>query len=182
MRQILWASLGFLALIGVGLADAPRHRFLTADSSKGRIAIINEAGQTEWEMSIGPLHDLHRLDNGHILLQTDWTHVVEVDPETGMTVWEYDAAKSPGNQDRKVEVHAFQRLKNGHTMIAESGASRIIEVDRSGKIVHEMPLQIAEPHPHRDTRLVRQLDNGNYLVCQESDGLVREYARDGKIV
>jgi hypothetical protein len=34
----------------------------------------------------------------------------------------------------------------------------------------------------RDTRLVRKLDNGHYLVCHEGDGAVREYDRTGKVV
>ena len=38
------------------------------------------------------------------------------------------------------------------------------------------------PNAHSDTRLVRKLENGNYLVCQESDGFVREYDGDGKVV
>ncbi len=83
---------------------------------------------------------------------------------------------------RPVEVHAFQRLANGATMIAESGPARIIEVDRDGVLLHEVALQVAEPHPHRDTRLVRKLDNGNYLVCHEGDGIVREYDGEGNIV
>ena len=39
-----------------------------------------------------------------------------------------------------------------------------------------------KPHPHHDTRLVRKLDNGNYLVCHENDGAVREYDSQGQIV
>jgi hypothetical protein len=67
-------------------------------------------------------------------------------------------------------------------MLAESGPARIIEVDGLGKIVHHMPLLVAKPHPHHDTRLVRKLENGHYLVCHEADGLVREYAPNGKMV
>ena len=74
-------------LSGALSAAEPRHRLLIADSSRERIAIIDEAGKTEWEMKIGPLHDLHLLDNGHVLLQTNWTTIVEVDPKTGQRVW-----------------------------------------------------------------------------------------------
>jgi hypothetical protein len=45
-----------------------------------------------------------------------------------------------------------------------------------------MPLAVSQSHPHRDTRLVRKLTSGNYLVCHEGDGLVREYAPDGTTV
>ena len=163
-------------------AEKETRKFLTADSSKGRIAIIDEDGKTAWEHKIGPLHDLHVLENGHLLFQTNWTHIVELDPKTNKVVWEYEAKHSPGNKDRKVEVHAFQRLKNGHTMIVESGSTRILEVDADGEIVKEVPLKVTNPHPHKDTRLVRKLENGHYLVCHESDGLVREYGPDGQTV
>jgi hypothetical protein len=60
-------------------------------------------------------------------------------------------------------------------MIAESGPARIIEVNRTGTLLKTVPLKVDQPHPHRDTRLARKLDSGNYLVCHEGDGVVREY-------
>jgi len=109
--------------------------------------------------------------------------VAEIDPKSKSVVWSYDAATQQGNQGKKVEIHAFQPLENGNLMIAESGPGRLIEVNRSGKLVKEMPLQIKHPHPHTDTRLVRKLKTGNYLVCHEGDGAVREYnGSTGKVV
>lgn len=184
MKRFLTAAL--LCLLGVTILSGKSHcleattesakrRFLTADSSKKRIAIVAEDGELEWEQEIGPLHDLHVLPSGNILFQRNWTHVVEVNPKTDEVVWQYNSADSPDNKDRKIEVHAFQRLANGRTMIVESGSTRILEVDQQGKTVLEMPLQVSKPHPHRDTRLVRKLSSGNYLVCHEGDGRVREY-------
>lgn len=163
-------------------AEEIAHRFLAADSSKKTIAIIREDGTTEWEMKIGPLHDLHQLENGHLLLQTSWTRIVEVDPKSDKVVWEYDAGTQNGNRDRKIEVHAFQRLSDQRTMIAESGSSRLLEVEAGGQIARNVPLQVKSPHPHRDTRLVRRIENGNYLVCHEGDGIVKEYRPDGQVV
>lgn len=161
------------------MAGELNHSILTADSSQKRIAIIGEEGTTQWEYQIGPLHDLHRLPSGHILFQTSWTRIVEVDPKTNQIVWSYDSAKQNSTGPQRVEVHAFQRLADGLTMIAESGRSRIIEVDRDGTIVRQIKLKVSKPHPHRDTRLVRKLPSGNYLVCHEGDGVVREYREDG---
>ncbi len=67
-------------------------------------------------------------------------------------------------------------------MVAESGNARIVEVNRAGKIVHEIALTVEKPNPHRDTRMARKLANGNYLVCHEVDGKVREYDPNGKVV
>ena len=138
-------------------------------------AILAADGSIEWEAKIGSLHDLHLLPDGHVLFETSYQKLVEMDPKTNKVVWQYDASKANGNAGKPVEVHAFQRLADGVTMIAESGPSRILEVDKDGKILRETKLKIAHSGAHRDTRLVRKLDTGTYLVCQEADGIVREY-------
>lgn len=178
----LTALFGLVAITPQQQVDAATRKFIAADSSKRRIAIIHEDGSTAWEHPIGPLHDLHVLANGNVLFQDSWTHVVELEPNNKKIVWQYDAKQSPGNENLKIEIHAFQRLTDGNTMIAESGRGRIVEVDSMGQIVKEVRLHIDNPHPHRDTRLARKLDNGHYLVCHEGDGAVREYDASGKVV
>ena len=179
MRQLTTVVLLCVATSS-SLADA-RRSVIVADSSKRTIGRINADGKLVWARTIGPLHDFQLLKNGHILLQDSWTHLIEVD-RRNKVVWEYDARKSNGNQGRRVEVHAFQRLANGNTMIAESGPARIIEVDRRGRLKKAFRLKVEKPHHHRDTRLARKLGNGHYLVCHEGDGVVREYDSDGKVV
>jgi hypothetical protein len=168
-----------LATTVAGADDKVAHRVLGAD--KGKVAIVGHDGQVEWEAPCRfGAHDLHRLPNGNILTQTSATTTVEIAPDKS-TAWSYESKPKPGYTGR-VEVHAFQRLDDGSTMIAESGNQRIIEVDRGGKILKEIPLTIEHPDPHRDTRLARKLPNGHYLVCHEGDGAVREYDSAGKVV
>ena len=155
------------------------RRVLAGDDSTHRLAIVGADGKLEWEINVGAIHDAHILPNGNILLQQGWTKVQEVTPDKHV-VWEYDAAKA--NAGQRVEVHAFQRLDNGLTMIAESGPSRIIEVDKDGAVKHAVKLKVEHPSAHSDTRLVRKLATGNYLVAHESDGFVREYDAAGKVV
>jgi outer membrane protein assembly factor BamB len=168
-------------LSGHAEQTGPARRVLAADDSARRLAIVAPDGSLEWEMKVGAIHDASLLPNGNILFQQGWTKIIEVTPDK-KTVWEYDAAKSNGNEGKRVEVHAFQRLDDGLTMIAESGVARIIEVDKAGKIHHEVKLKVNNPNPHSDTRLVRKIANGHYLVAHESDGFVREYDATGKIV
>jgi outer membrane protein assembly factor BamB len=163
-------------------ASGISHRLLVSDDTKHRIAIVDKTGRIEWEYRIGTLHDLHYLPGGTILFHRDIRTIVEVDPKTNQVVWQYDASKANGNEGKKVEVHAFQRLADGNTMIAESGVGRIIEVDRSGKLVKEIKLKRNHPSTHSDTRLVRKLENGRYLVSHEADGAVREYDGEGRVV
>lgn len=159
----------------------PARRVLAADDSTRRLAIVAPDGSLEWEIKVGAIHDAWVQPNGNILFQQGWTRILEVTPDK-RTVWEYDASKRNGNEGRRVEVHAFQRLDDGLTMIAESGPARIIEVDRDGKLQREIPLKVNRPNPHSDTRLARKLANGNYLVAHENDGAVREYDGKGTVV
>ncbi|NQZ59971.1 MAG: PQQ-binding-like beta-propeller repeat protein, partial [Lentisphaeraceae bacterium] len=158
---------------------APGHRVLATD--KGMIAIVDKAGKIEWRHKARSVHDLKQLANGNILFQINRTTVVEVDPKTNKKVFEYNSAVMNGNKGKKVEVHSFSRLKNGHTLIAESGACRLIEIDNSGKIHNLIKLKVKNPHPHRDTRLVTVTADGNYLVAHEGDGKVKEYNQDGEV-
>jgi outer membrane protein assembly factor BamB len=181
--------LGYIAAVLVCLPHPartaePGRRLLAADYQARRIAIVAADGQLEWQHAIGPLHDLHYLANGNVLFQTSYTKLLEVNPRTGRTVWQYDAARANGNGNdgKKVEVHAFQRLAGDVTMIVESGTARILEVDQQGKVLREIKLTVDQPSTHSDTRLARKLDNGHYLVCHERDGAVREYDADGKVV
>ncbi|MEZ6041550.1 MAG: PQQ-binding-like beta-propeller repeat protein [Planctomycetaceae bacterium] len=183
-RHLRMIALSLLSTVGCSihcLADETRS-FVAADSSRKRIAIVDESGQTKWEHKIGPLHDLHVLPNGNVLFQDSWTHVLEVNPATDEIIWDYEARKAPGNEGKRIEIHAFQRLDNGNTMVVESGTSRILELDSQNKVLVEIPLKVSKPDAHRDTRLVRKLTNGNYLVCHEGDGLVREYNSQGQTV
>ena len=162
-------------------ADPVTHRILAADRGTGKMLIVGPDGKTEWEFGIKhDLHDLHMLANGNILTHTSHTTVVEISP-TKEIVWKYEAKPKAGYTGR-IEVHSLQRLANGDTMVAESGNSRIVEVNKSGNIVKEIPLQVKKSDAHRDTRMVRKLENGHYLVCHEGEGCVKEYDDSGKVI
>ena len=160
---------------------APGRKVILSDSSKQTLALIEADGSIAWHYKVGPLHDLHVLPNGNILFQDGWTHIIEIDPKTNKVAWDYHC-KPTKEGAGKVEAHAFQRLEDGNTMIAESGNARIIEVNAKGEIVKQIKLQVDQPRPHKDTRLVRKTDAGTYLVAHEYHGLCREYDADGKII
>jgi outer membrane protein assembly factor BamB len=178
MSSLLAAAI-LLAVSPALAADPPGYRVLAQD--KGHVAIVGPDGKVEWEVECKyNSHDIHLLANGNVLLHTGPATVVEMTPKKEV-VWKYEAKPVPANKGR-VEIHSFQRFADGITMIAESGNRRIVEVNRDGKIVKEVPLTVKKPDPHRDTRMVRKLATGNYLVCQEADGCVREYDGTGKVV
>ncbi|RYG88263.1 MAG: hypothetical protein EON58_20105, partial [Alphaproteobacteria bacterium] len=139
-----------LGMSSASFAQTVQHRVLGQD--RGHVAIVGTDGKVEWDADCpGTAHDIMMLPNGNILLQTGGSNVVEMN-RMRQIVWRWDA-KPKAPYDGRVEVHAFQRLKTGDTMIAESGNKRIIEVSPSGKIVREVPIQVDKPDPHRDTRM-----------------------------
>jgi Mal s 1 allergenic protein-like len=166
---------------GKSMDNARDYRVLGAD--KKRVAIVNAKGEIEWEApnnDAREIHDIQLLPDGAVLFQTSYTTVVEMNRDK-QVVWRYEAKPKEGYTGR-VEIHSYQRLKNGLTMIAESGNARLVEVDKKGQIVKEIALTVDNPNAHRDTRMVRKLDNGHYLVCHEGDGKLREYDGAGKVV
>ncbi|MBA4188801.1 MAG: hypothetical protein C0467_12450 [Planctomycetaceae bacterium] len=179
MRLLLSAVALTFPFHAVAADPAPAYRVLAQD--KGHVAIVGADGKVEWEVECKHnSHDIALLPNGNILFNSGGAAVTEMTPKKEI-VWKYEAKPTPANKGR-VEVHAFQRLADGNTMVAESGNRRIVEVDKDGKIVKEIALTVNKPDAHRDTRLVRKLDSGNYLVCHEGDGCVREYDEKGKVV
>ena len=175
----------FLGLVFCHQASAERLVLASASYGKNVVAICEAQGKILWSHKTqGPKkghaghHDLQLLDNGNILFHENWTTIIEMTLDRKV-VWTYDASKMNGNQGRAVEVHAFQRLPSGLTMIAESGVGRIIEVDKAGKIHTEIKLQ---PGGRQHTRMARKLPGGNYLVCAENPGVVTEYNAKSEVV
>ena len=156
------------------------RRVIAADDSRRTLASIAPDGKVEWKRANGAIHDLHLLPDGHLLIQDGWTRVLELDRD-GKPVWEYDAAGGD-NAGKPVEVHAFERLPDGATMVVESGPARIVEVTRDGKVRKSTKLVVNNPAVHSDTRNARRTAAGTILVAHERDGVVREYDRDGKVV
>src|SRR5687767_4051360 len=118
------AAIALLLLSGsAGFAQSKvSHRLIAAD--KGKVAIVNADGQVEWEVENRFVcHDISVLPNGNILMPTGPATIVEMTPDKKI-VWRYESRPKEGYAG-KVEVHGFQRLSNGLTMIAETGNLRI---------------------------------------------------------
>lgn len=176
------AHIGWLPLVLLSIASPVFAQHSLWLQGAGKLVRVDRDGKVAWEKDWGGVHDLHVLNNGNVMVQQGGNKVVEIDTKTKEIVWTYDSGKSNGNDGKPVEVHAFQPLADGKVMIAESGPGRIIEVDRAGNLTHEIKLKVNHPHPHTDTRLARKLESGNYLVCHEGDGFIREYDPAGKVV
>ncbi len=105
-------SLLLAAVVSIFLSSptfAADHQVLLQGGN--RLAIVDPGGAISWEMPWGGIHDIHLLDNGNILTAEGKATVVEIDRESKQVVWRYDSATSNGNQGKRIEVHAFERLE-----------------------------------------------------------------------
>src|SRR5690606_6674020 len=100
MRTGLLALVTLLTLATSALAQ---HRVATQGA--GKLVVLDEQGDIEWQMPWGGIHDIHQLENGHLMVQRGGSAVVELDPETKEVVWEYHSSTANGNEGKSVEVH-----------------------------------------------------------------------------
>ncbi len=175
IRLMMALILGLTATT-VTAADPFPHAFL---ATGGETFITNEAGKTVWTYPHAT-RDGWVLENGNVLLALSksktYPHgaVAEVDRQ-GKTIFQFLGTQS--------EVNTVQPLENGVVLLTEAGDKpRLLEVNRDGKILVELALQAQTKDHHLQTRMSRKLANGNYLVPQLLDRVVREYDPKGKIV
>jgi hypothetical protein len=167
-----------MAMVAESSDDAPRRltlgrAFACCDYGGRKIALVDAEGKITWQYPATGAQDIWVLPSGNIL----FSHVKgakEITREKEI-VWEYET-------DPKNEVHACQPLPDGLVMIAESGPMQIIEVNREGRITKTIKLTSEIERTHSQMRGARKLANGNYLVGQYGDAVVREYSPTGKIV
>jgi hypothetical protein len=161
----------------IAFAEEPiTHSFL---ATGGETYIRDGSGKITWSYPQGS-RDGWVLPNGNVLLALSKNKnypggaAVEVTKE-GKIVFEFKGTQS--------EVNTVQPLEKDVVLLTEAGAKpRLLEVDRSGKVLVEIVLQAQTKDHHLQTRMSRKLANGNYLVPQLLDKVVREYSPAGKVV
>ena len=151
------------------------HAFL---ATGGETYIRDGRGKVTWRYPHAT-RDGWVLPDGHVLLALSKSEaypgggVVEVD-KAGKTLFEYRGTQS--------EVNTAQKLDGGNVLVSEAGDKpRLLEVDRRGRVVVEVPLKAQTRDHHLQTRMARKLADGHYLVPQLLDKVVREYTPDGEV-
>ena len=135
-------------------------------------------GQAQWEFR-GGSRDGFVLPNGNVLIAfaDRVEEVVPAGQKLNQTVFTYERSKENG------EISTAQRLYNSNTLVTELGKRpRLLEVNPQGKIVLDVPLQSETDNVHMQTRMARQLKNGNFLVPHLLAFAVKEYSPEGKVV
>jgi hypothetical protein len=173
-----WVALGSLPL---GAQEKIAHSYLVLGA---KTAIIAENGSVTWEYS-GGSRDGFVLPNGNVLIAFgNRVEEVTVDQQV---VFRYTL--DPSNK----EIGTAERLYNGNTLVTELGPNpRLLEIAApldaasdskvDGKIVSEIKLDPETDNAHMQTRMARQLRNGNYLVPHLLAFAVKEYTPEGRVV
>ncbi len=169
-RAALATGLAYVAF-GAALAARP---FLCCDHNGGKVCVVSATGAIEWEYACKSPQDCWRLPNGNYLFCFA-TGALELTPEKKV-VWEYKAPE-------KVEVHSCQPLPDGRVMVVECGTSRIVEVDRDGKVAKEVKLTtLPSIGTHTQFRGARKTAAGHYLVTFKGEGKIVELDGDGVVM
>lgn len=180
-RCPFFAALSMMVAGSAFGVDTVTHRFIAFG---GVTRVVEEDGRVSWTFPESS-RDGQMLPNGNILIALSRSDarphgaVVEVAPDpsgkSGRIVFEFAGTQS--------EVNTAQRLADGTTMLTEAGEKpRILVVDAKGAIVRETPIRSQTDNHHMESRMARALPNGNTLVPQLLDKVVREYSPKGDIV
>lgn len=153
-----------------------RHSFL---ATGGETYIRNGDGVVTWQYPHSS-RDGWVLPSGNVLLalskSSRYPHgaVVEVTRKNEI-LFEYRGTQS--------EVNTVQLVDHNNVLLTEAGARpRLLEINRQGSVAVDVPLTAQTKDHHLQTRMARKLANGNYLVPQLLDKVVREYSPQGKVV
>lgn len=177
MTKIHWPIFAFFLLLPIlnfaqNSTKTKHSVFIAGHDFTG---ILGEEGEVIWQADRARARDGYVLKNGNILIC--WADVVKEYDKKGNVVFTYERA------EKKMELGTAVRLKNGNTLITESGNQpRIVEVNKKGKVIKSVPLQPETDNTHMQTRMARKLKNGNYLVPHLLAFKVKEYTPEGKVV
>lgn len=161
-------------------AEAITHSFLGVGKGN-QVVIIGEDNAQQWHYPV-PASDGWVLPNGNVLLAVYPTAdypggaAIEVDRETNNVVFCY--------QGQQAEISTAVKRDDGSYLIAELGPQpKALVVGRDGAILHETPLACQKANAHMQTRMLRELPNGNYIAPHLLDFSVNEYdPRTGDVV
>jgi hypothetical protein len=152
-------------------ASGIRHSFVI---SGPKTVLVNESSAVEWSADMDS-RDATRLANGNFLVVRG-KHAVELD-SSKKELWRYDVSAP------NTELMGGQRLADGKTLITELGPKpRLVEVDATGKVVLQIPIQPETDNSHMQSRMSRKLKGGTYLVPHRLMPFTKEYDASGKVL
>ena len=132
---------------GNSLKVTPQGDLLVSYRRTSVVGIVDRAsGDFRWKWGPGEISHPHHptfLPNGHVLIfdngfhrpRSNYSRIIEVDPDTSQVIWEY--LGQPAISFFSQATSSADRLPNGNTLICEGSPGRIFEVTANKEIVWE---------------------------------------------
>ena len=153
-----------------------KHRFL-GSTYHGKVYIVDKEGKIEWQVKAPNAQDVFLLKDDRVLFNTrSGAQIVSIKDKK--VLWEYKSKE-------KGEIHSCQPLKNGNVLITVCGQSKIIEVDKDGKIAKTIEFKKVSKHAgngHMELRDSLKTERDTYFVAFLQEGVIREFDGDAKVL
>jgi len=129
------------------LAVMPNGDILVSCRSNSRVLAIDPStDKLRWKYGAPNVYHQHHasaLDNGNVQIFDNgmqrigmpFSRVVEVEPASSKTVWEYSG--QPPEQFFSAHISGAERLPNGNVLVCEGATGRVFELTRRGETVWE---------------------------------------------
>lgn len=165
-------------IISMGFRAAAQDKLLVAGSGNPHILLVDkQTGNVEWKHALEKGEECNTVAltrKGEVLYSykrgaklVTWDHQV---------VWDYQAPD-------QTELQSATLLRGGGVLLGICGnPARFVELDKNGKEVNKVVLDLEVDKPHNQFRQVFQLRNKNYLIPVMARQKVLEVTRKGKVV
>ena len=179
----------------------PDGRVMVAESGNKRIVEVDRDGKVAFEMELTvdrphPHRDtrlVRRMEHGGYLVCHEGDGKIREYDRSGKVIWTYEMelggrprSEGHGPEGHGMEVYSAIRLKNGNTLIGGGNNNRVLEVDKSGKIVWQIDQNELKGIVLAWVTTVTALPNGNVIVgnCHAGPGQPQlfEVTRDKQVV
>lgn len=150
-----------------------KHAFMCTDPGTGKLMWFSADGKITQEICVkANCFDAWQLADKNIL----YAHFG--DGEDGVTLID-ENNNAVFTYLTEGEVFGCQPLENGNVLVAEVAKRRIVEVNRKGQVVFEIPVSSTEDN-HECMRMARKYSNGYYVVQPGREEIVH-YDLNGKL-
>lgn len=150
----------FLAVSAVATAKKGSERIVIGGSGWNQIAIIDkQSREVIWTHDLEPGNECNGVAadrKGNILYS--YKQGARLIDRSGKTIWDYPAAKP------EEEVQFATVTDKGFVLAVCGNPSRIVELDRAGRVTKEIRFDTEIERPHSQFRQICPLGNGSYLV------------------
>ncbi|MDP6505940.1 MAG: hypothetical protein QF886_20120, partial [Planctomycetota bacterium] len=172
MNKCFLISVCLLAVLQSLTAEEVKHRFLCVDNARNHLLFIDQIENKEWIAKLpGGPRDLQIINEGKQVLVSHGKGLVVHDLQTGKKVAQIDAGIG--------SVNTARQLSNGNYLFGANSRQGVIFVERDSEKNEVSRTLIPKA---RDLRLVRVLENGNFLLTVSGPFRVIEADKKGEIV